>query len=254
VPTPLHEIIAECDRVLSAQRFEDYGPNGLQFPGRENVETIVSGVSAHVELFQRAIEQNADLILVHHGIFWGSTSVVLDAALKRRLAPLFAADVSLAAYHLPLDAHPKLGNNAQLAALLGGDDGGPFGQHRTTAIGRRAIYRGAGIQATELFARIERVMGRAPLAFQAGPPLVRELAIVSGAGADFLGEAIAAGCDAFLTGEPAERVMAQAQEAGIHFFAAGHHATETFGVRRLGEHLAETFNLRHVFVDIPNPI
>jgi dinuclear metal center YbgI/SA1388 family protein len=254
MPVPLADLIDDLDRLLTPERFEDYGPNGLQFPGREQVTTVVTGVSASVELFDRAASEDADLVLVHHGLFWGAGPGPVDEALKRRLRPLFERDMSLVAYHLPLDAHPEVGNNAQLLATIGAQDTGPFGEHRGSAIGRRGRFANDGVSAAELVARVQRATDRAPLHFDAGPEPVRDVAVVSGAGAGHLPEAVMAGVDAFITGEPAERVMAEARESAIHFLAAGHYATETFGVRRLGERLAERFGVRHVFVDLPNPI
>ena len=250
----LTDIVAELDRLLEPERFEDYCPNGLQVPGRADVETLATGVSAHLELFERATEEGADLVLTHHGTFWSSESRAIDAAMKRRLQTLFEADMSLVAYHLPLDAHPQLGNNALLARALGAELLDPFAEHRSRTIGYVGALGADGLPAPELFARVQQVTDREPLVFDAGPALVRRVAIVTGAGADYLGEAIAAGADAFLTGEPAERVMAQAYEAGVHFIAAGHYATETFGVRALGAHLEERFGVRHVFLDVPNPV
>jgi dinuclear metal center YbgI/SA1388 family protein len=254
VPTATSEILAELDRVLEPGRFEDYCVNGLQVPGPAQVQTIATGVSAHAELFELAAHEGAQLLLVHHGLFWGSGVRALDAVLKRRLQLLFDADIALAAYHLPLDAHPQLGNNALLAAALGAGELVPFALHRGQPIGFIASFLGDGVPAAELFARVLEVTDRAPLVFDSGPARVRRLAIVSGAGSDYTADAAAAGADALLTGEPAERSMAQAREAGVHLIAAGHHATETFGVRRLGEHLAERFELRHVFLDVPNPV
>jgi len=254
VPAATSDILAELDRLLEPERFEDYCVNGLQVPGPEQVQTIATGVSAHAELFELAAREHADLLLVHHGLFWGSGVATVDALLKRRLQMLFDADIALAAYHLPLDAHPLLGNNALLARALGAGELTPFALHRGQPIGFIASLPGDGIAAAELFARVEEVTDHEPLVFDAGPPRVRRVAIVSGAGADYTADAAAAGADALITGEAAERSMAQARESGVHLIAAGHHATETFGVRRLGEHLAERFELRHVFLDVPNPV
>jgi dinuclear metal center YbgI/SA1388 family protein len=254
VPARLADIVGELDRLLEPGRFQDYCPNGLQVPGREALTTVATGVSAHLELFERARAEGAELVLVHHGIFWGTGPGPIDATLARRLRVLFEGDISLLAYHLPLDAHPVVGNNALLARALGGHELAPFAPHRGEPIGCLAQLPDGGLGAPELLARVRVLTAREPLVFDAGPPLVRRLGIVSGAGADYLSDAIAAGADAFLTGEPAERAMAQAREAGVHFIAAGHYATETFGVKRLGEHLAERFGLRHVFLDIPNPV
>jgi dinuclear metal center YbgI/SA1388 family protein len=250
----MSDILAELDRLLQPERFDDHCPNGLQVPGPANVASIATGVSAHVELFELAAAERAELLIVHHGIFWGSSPGPIDAPLKRRLQVLFDADIALAAYHLPLDAHPEIGNNALLARALGADSIEPFAVHRGEPIGFLARLPDEGIPAGELFARVRQTTSREPLVFDSGPALVRTIAIVSGAAADFVPAAAAAGADAFLTGEPVERVMAQARESRLHFIAAGHYATETFGVRRLGEHLAERFSLRHVFLDVPNPV
>ena len=254
MPATLREILDELDALLQPERFEDYGPNGLQVPGRAEVATIATGVSAHLELFELATARSADLLLVHHGIFWGTGPGPITEQLKRRLSVLFEADISLVAYHLPLDAHLELGNNALLARALGAEELRPFALHRGEPIGVLAELPADAMAAGELFARTREVTAREPLVFEGGPQRVRRVAIVSGAGADYLTDAAAAGADAFITGEPAERSMAQARELGVHFIAAGHYATETFGVRRLGEHLAKRFELRHVFLDIPNPV
>jgi dinuclear metal center YbgI/SA1388 family protein len=242
------------DELLTPAAFSDYGPNGLQVPGPDEIGTVVTGVSASAELFRRAAEIEADLVLVHHGIFWSGAPLALSPAAKRRLQVLFEHDIALAAYHLPLDAHPEVGNNALLAEGLGCTSREPFARHKGVAIGVAGRFDDDGIPAHELVDRVRELTGREPLAFLDGLQRVRTIGIVSGAGSDHLGAAIAAGHDAFLTGEPAERVMIQAREEQIHFIAAGHYATETFGVRRLGELLAERFAIRHVFVDVPNPI
>jgi dinuclear metal center YbgI/SA1388 family protein len=254
MPAATSDLLAEIDRLLEPTSFEDYCVNGLQVTGSSAVETIATGVSAHAELFELAAAEHADLLLVHHGLFWGSGTTAIDAQLKRRLRLLFENDIALAAYHLPLDAHPELGNNALLAKALGATDQTPFALHHGRPIGFIATLPGDGVPARELFARVARITNREPLTFAAGPPLVSRLAIVSGAGADYTADAARAGADALLTGELAERSMAQARESGVHLIAAGHYATETFGVRRLGELLAERFGVRHVFLDVPNPV
>ena len=251
---PLADLIAHLDALLAPGRFRDYGPNGLQVPGPATVQTVVTGVSASAELFERAAAEGADLVLVHHGLFWSRAPLTLGEAAKRRLQLLFDHDMALAAYHLPLDGHPEVGNNALIAAGLGCEAREPFAEHDGATIGIAGRFGGDGIAPGELVARVRELTGREPLAFADGPERVRSIGIVSGAGADYLGDAIAAGHDAFLTGEPAERVMTQAREERIHFLAAGHYATETFGVRRLGDELADRFGVRHVFVDVPNPI
>jgi len=251
----LGDVIAFLDELLQPERFDDHCPNGLQVPGRGEVETVVTGVSAGLELFERAVEADADLVLVHHGLFWKGAPLQLDRPARRRLQALFDADVSLAAYHLPLDAHPEHGNNALLAAAVGAAGWAPLPTATGPPIGLAATLPGDGIGIAELITRTrDAVGGREPLAFTRGAERIRRVGIVSGGGSDYLGDAIAAGMDAFILGEPSERIMNQAHEAGIHVLAAGHYATETLGVRRLGDLLAAELGLEHVFLDVPNPI
>jgi dinuclear metal center YbgI/SA1388 family protein len=242
------EVIGFLDIWLSPDDYEDLGPNGLQVPAERDVDRVVTGVTAQRALFDRAVAEEAQLVLVHHGLFWKIHPVGLTPLLAERLRPLFKHDIALAAYHLPLDAHPEIGNNALLAEALGAREHVAF-----AGIGRGATFA-EPVPATELFARVAAATGREPLVFDAGPPEVRRVAIVSGGAASRLDQAVAEGYDAFLTGEPKENVMADAREAGIHFIAAGHYATETFGVRRLGDLLAERFGIEHVWVDLPNPV
>lgn len=250
------EILSFLDDLLEPDRFADYGPNGLQVPGAETVTRVVSGVSGQAELFERAAAQDAQLVLVHHGILWERQPRRIDAAQARRLRLLLTHDISLVAYHLPLDAHPEVGNNALLADALGATgERTPFGEAGGRPIGVAARFPGDGIAPGELVERVRTATGgREPLAFLAGPERVRSIGVVSGGAADLIGEAAAAGLDAFLTGEPAERSLAEARERGIHFLAGGHYATETFGVRRLGELLEQRFGVEHAFEDIPNPV
>jgi dinuclear metal center YbgI/SA1388 family protein len=242
------EAVAFLDDWMTPEAFDDLGPNGFQVPAERELERVVTGVTAQRALFDRAVAEEAQLVLVHHGLFWSFNPLGLTPLLAERLRPLFKHDIALAAYHLPLDAHPEIGNNALLASALGAQEHVAF-----AGIGRGATF-GEPVPAAELVARVAAATGREPLVFDAGPPEVRRIAIVSGGAASRLGQAVAEGYDAFLTGEPKENVMADARESGIHFIAAGHYATETFGVRALGERLAERFGVRHVFVDVPNPI
>jgi dinuclear metal center YbgI/SA1388 family protein len=242
------EAVAFLDDWMTPEAFDDLGPNGLQVPAERELERVVTGVTAQRALFDRAVAEEAQLVLVHHGLFWSFNPLGLTPLLAERLRPLFKHDIALAAYHLPLDAHPEIGNNALLASALGAQEHVAF-----AGIGRGATF-GEPVPAAELVARVAAATGREPLVFDAGPPEVRRIAIVSGGAASRLGQAVAEGYDAFLTGEPKENVMADAREAGIHFIAAGHYATETFGVRRLGELLAEQFGIEHVWVDLPNPV
>jgi dinuclear metal center YbgI/SA1388 family protein len=247
------EILSFCEELLDCGRFEDYGPNGLQVPGSESVERIVTGVSGNLDLLTAAVEAEAQMVLVHHGVLWDSGSRAISPPLAERLRVLLEGRVSLAAYHLPLDAHPEIGNNALLCEALGLQRSDPFGVVRGEPIG--CVGRSpVPLAAAELLDRVEKVTGRAPLAYLEGEAEIASVGIVSGGGGDTLEEAAARGLDALLTGEPEEPSRAGARENAINFIAAGHHATETFGIRRLGELLAERFAVEHVFVDIPNPV
>lgn len=252
--TLTREIVSFLDELLDPGGFDDYGPNGLQVPGRAEVDRVVTGVSASLELFERAVAADAGLVLVHHGVFWDRAPRALSPAAAARLRMLLTADVNLVAYHLPLDAHPEVGNNALLADGLGATAHEPFAEHAGRTVGVAARFGEDGVEAGELFSRVADVTGRAPLVFDDGPDRIRSLGIVSGGAAGDLETAIAAGLDGFLTGEPSEPAMTTAREAGVHFIAAGHYATETFGVRRLGELVAERFGVAHQFIDVPNPV
>ena len=248
------QIIDELDRLLDAGSFRDYCPNGLQVEGRSEIARLATGVSASAELLEQALALGADLVLTHHGLFWEGDDPRVIGSLRKRLGLLMGADVSLAAYHLPLDAHASMGNNALIAAGIGAALDEPFGLAAGRPVGWSAHFDDDGIAPQELERRVTTLTGRGPLAFLEGPEPVRRIGIVSGGGAKLLGEAIAAGLDAFITGEPAEPSRALAREAGIHFIAAGHHATETFGVRALGEHLAARFGVEHSYVEVANPV
>ena len=251
---PVSALVDELDSLLEPSSFADYGPNGLQVPGRADVRKVITGVSARLELFERAARAGADMVLVHHGLFWEGQAQALSSAMTARLRLLLSADINLAAYHLPLDAHPRVGNNALIIDGLGATGPEPFAEHRGRAIGFWAGFPGRGLPAAELFQRVGALTRREPLVFASGPERVRTIGVVSGGAAGDLGAAIEAGLDAFLTGEPSEPSMALAEEAGVHFIAAGHYATETFGVRRLGELLAERFGVEHEFIDLPNHV
>ncbi len=215
---------------------------------------MVTGVSAHRELIERAVDAGAEMVIAHHGLFWEFLPLALSEPMAERLRIALGAGLSVVGYHLPLDAHPEIGNNALLRDGLGFEASPePFGVAKDRPVG--VVGRSAdGIGAAELTDRVRALTGREPLVFPAGPDPVRSIGIVSGAGASFVNDAVALGLDAVLTGEPAEHAMADAREGGLHFIAAGHYATETFGVRRLGELVAERFGVEHEFIDVPNPI
>jgi dinuclear metal center YbgI/SA1388 family protein len=247
------EIVEFCDELLEIDSFEDYGPNGLQVPGAAGVEKVATGVSANRAFIEAAIESGAQLAIAHHGLFWGGDPQALSEQMAGRLRALLGANVSLAAYHLPLDAHREIGNNALLCKGLEFELGDSFSLLHGRPIGVTG-RRAESITAAELTRRITELVGREPLAFEDGPDQIESIGIVSGGASKQIGDAIDLGLDAYLTGEPSEPAMAEAREGGIHFFAAGHYATETFGVRRLGELIADRFGVEHEFIDIPNPV
>jgi dinuclear metal center YbgI/SA1388 family protein len=247
------EIIAFCDELLEIGSFEDYGPNGRQVPGSAPVNKVATGVTPTLEMLRGGLDAGAQLILVHHGLLWGPFERGITPTLARRLRTLLEAEASLAAYHLPLDAHPEIGNNALLCDGLGLERGEGIGEVKGRPIG--FVGRAPDpVPLDELVQRLTTLVGREPLIQGDGPREVRSVAIVSGGAASSLPEAALAGVDAFLTGEPAEHAMGEATEAGIHFIAAGHYATETLGIRRLGEQVAERFGVEHAFIDAPNPV
>lgn len=242
------EILAHARALLDLDAFPDYGPMGMQVAGTAEVTRIACGVSASLELFQRAHALGADLLLVHHGLFWNSDPRVVDDVLRRRLEALFAGGITLAAYHLALDAHPEIGNNARLAEELGVEVTGTFGQ---VGLGGRLRTP----ESAEAFAgRVAALLDREPLLFAGGPATVERIAICSGGAGRDLPQAAAEGYDLYLTGEPEEPSLHQARELGIHFVAAGHYATERLGVQALAERLAGRFGVPWTFIDLPNPV
>jgi dinuclear metal center protein, YbgI/SA1388 family len=248
------EILSFCDDLLDVGSFEDYGPNGLQVPGKGEVSKVATGVSANQELLQRATDAGAELVLTHHGLLWGSELEALSVPMAARLRTLLCADASLAAYHLPLDAHPEIGNNALLRDALGLElDERAFGEAKGSAVG--VVGRASDpIDVGELRRRLSEAVGQDPLVFEAGPERISSVGIVTGGGAFAIHEAGRLGLSALVTGEPSEPVMGEAREYGVHFLAGGHYATETFGIRRLGELVAERFSVEHEFIDVPNPV
>ncbi len=246
------QLVSYLEDLLQAGEGTDYGPNGLQVEGRAAIRRLITGVSACHELFVRAREREADAILVHHGLFWDGLSPVLTGIHYRRVRELIAGELNLLAYHLPLDRHPELGNNAVAARAFGLTELQPFGVH----LGLPTGFMGQlvpPITPAELERRCREIYQRPPLMFCTGPQQIRTLGILSGGGQKEFRQAIAAGLDAYVTGEVSEWVMNMAREAGVHYLAAGHHATERLGVRALGRHLAERFGIEVEFIDIDNP-
>lgn len=245
----LHELVNYCDERLNVDAFDDYCPNGLQVEAGAEVKVVVSGVTASLALIERAAELNADLLLVHHGYFWKGEPAPLTGMKGQRIRSLLGNNISLLAYHLPLDAHPELGNNAGLGRVLGF-----VGQ----PLREGALVWGAELSKSltceQLSTRLSDVLQRSPLVLQGHDRPLHRVAWCTGAAQGYIGEAAAAGYDAFISGEVSEQTLHQARELDIAYFAAGHHATERFGARSLGEELAKQFDLRHQFVDIVNPV
>lgn len=258
MPVHLRDIVGYLDATLEIARFKDYGTNGLQVEGAPDISTVITGVSASADLISRAIEADADLIVVHHGLIWGGGITQIVGPLARRLGLLLGNDVSLAAYHLPLDKHPHLGNNAGLADAIGLlPERSAFGEVRGTLLG----VAGAWAEPLALDAALARISdgvldGAEPrFVFPFGPKVVRKVGLCTGAASDLLEAAAAAGCDLFLTGELAERAGDLARELQITLVAAGHYATEVFGPMRLAEELRVKFpGLSAEFVGSPSPL
>jgi dinuclear metal center YbgI/SA1388 family protein len=241
-------ILQYAAELLDLDAHPDYGPMGLQVEGAEEVTKIACGVSASLALFQRAAEQKAQLLVVHHGLFWDKDSRRVDGAMRRRLQALFDADLSLAAYHLALDAHPELGNNALLAKALGIEP-----KERFAGIGFGGPLR-PPTEAQRFARRVGEKLGREPLVFPHGPDTVKRAAVVTGRGGRFFAEAAAAGYDLFLTGEAEEPTLHLARELGVHYVAAGHYATERLGVQALAKKLAEHFGIQADYIELGNPV
>jgi len=249
----LAEIVDYCDQLLDAASFQDYCPNGLQVEGRGEVNKIVSGVTASQALIDAALQQRADLILVHHGFFWKGEDPCLTGMKQRRISALLANGISLLAYHLPLDAHPRLGNNAQLAQRLGLVEEGRFGDGRGPEL---ACYGSLPepLSSTAVSERIERALGRKPQCISGRDGPLQRIGWCTGAAQSYLEAAARRGLDAFISGEISEPSVHIAREYGIDYFAAGHHATERYGVQALGAQLSKEFAIEHIFIDIENPV
>lgn len=257
-PVRLDDVVRYLDTTLEVERFRDYGPNGLQVEGSLEVERVVTGVSANAALIERAVAANADLVVVHHGLIWGAGIDRVTGVTARRLHGLLANGISLAAYHLPLDMHARLGNNAGLADALGlpGQRKG-FGDVRGHALGV-AVDLPQAISRADLLARVSSGVlhgGEPQFVFPHGPAEIRRVGLCTGAASDLLEAASRAGCDAYITGELAERAGELARELQITLVAAGHHATEVYGPERLARELQAAFpTLQTQFIDVPNPL
>lgn len=247
----LQELENYIQQLLQSWRFRDYCPNGLQFEGRREVRRLITGVSANMDLLQAAVDLKADAILVHHGWFWKNEDACITGIKRRRIGLLAQHDISLLAWHLPLDAHPELGNNAQLARQLGLTLERTTGEQDLLCIGAADQVRTLA-QWRELL--LER-LGQAPLVIGTDEQRpVRRVAWCTGAAQSWFAQAISLGVDAFITGEISEPMVHLARESGVTYLACGHHATERYGVQALGRHLADTFGIEHQYVEIASPV
>jgi dinuclear metal center YbgI/SA1388 family protein len=248
------ELLNYTEQLLDAARFRDYCPNGLQVQGKSETNTLVSGVTASLALIEAAIAVKADMILVHHGWFWKNEDARVVGTKHKRLKLLMQHDINLVAYHLPLDAHTSLGNNAQLAKQLNLQIDGWFGEQNIAAYGHLPQAVSLAMLATQ----IKQALRREPLVIGDLNRSVQRIAWCTGAAQDYLDQAVALGVDVFISGEASEQTVHLARESGVAFIAAGHHATERYGVQALGTHLAERFGLAHQFthqfIDIENPV
>lgn len=243
----------KLDQLLEIHQFKDYCPNGLQIEGVEEVKKIITGVTANQALIDFAIAQNADAILVHHGYFWKGERQEIVAMKYRRIKALIENGINLYAYHLPLDVHPQLGNNAQLAKLLNITDRRPLEAWDKRSLGRVGKFEQV-VSAELLAKRIESVLARKPLHIDGGKKEIKSVAWCTGGGQDYITIAAEQGIDAFISGEISERTVHIATEMGIHYFAAGHHATERYGVQALGDWMASELDLDVHFKDVDNPV
>ena len=248
----LYELEQYINDYLEIKKYDDYAPNGVQVEGRREVKKIVSGVTACRALIDEAIEEEADLILVHHGYFWRGEDPRVVGMKAQRLGLLLGNDLSLMAYHLPLDGHALVGNNAQLATRLGLQVDGFFGE------GNVALAVCGELEESMLLddfvAHVASCVGRAPLVIDGGAKSIKRVGLCTGAAQGYIHAAADLGLDAYISGEVSENTVHVARERGVNYLAAGHHATEKFGVRALGEHIAEKFSLEHIFIDIDNPV
>lgn len=245
-------LLAALDKYLDAASISDYCPNGLQVQGRPQIKRLVTGVTASQALIDAAIEQQADAILVHHGYFWKGENPCIVGMKHRRIKSLIQHDINLLAYHLPLDIHPEVGNNALLGKLLGLNVTGPLEANNPRSVG--LIGKLDNPMTSQEFAQlIEQKLARTPLVIDCEKP-IRTVAWCTGGAQGYIEHAIAAGVDAFITGEISEHSTHSALENGLSYFSAGHHATERYGVQALGEWIAERFGIEHQFIDCPNPV
>ena len=249
----LQAIVEYTNELLAISQFNDYCPNGLQVQGRSEVQRILGGVTASRDLLEAAIAADADAVLVHHGYFWKGEDACITGMKYERIRRLIDAGIALLAYHLPLDAHPEYGNNAQLGRLLGASIEGGFAKNANTDIASYGRLPEA-LSADSLSDRLLSILQRTPFCIQGHDRHIQRIGWCTGAAQGYIEEAAALGLDAYISGEVSEHTFHAARELGINYYAAGHHATERYGVMALGQHLSEYFNLEFSFKDMPNPV
>jgi dinuclear metal center YbgI/SA1388 family protein len=246
----INDLTHYTQQLMQVERFKDYCPNGLQVEGRTEIRKIVTGVTASMALLEAAHQANADLILVHHGYFWRNEDARIVGIKRNRIAFLMKNDLNLMAYHLPLDAHPELGNNVQLGKVLGIDAIDYAGDDNLVAYGELGVAMTLG----EFALQLEVGLQRRPMLIGDKEKLVKKVAWCTGAAQGYIDTAASLGADVFISGEISEQTTHQSLESGVAYISAGHHATERYGIQALGQYLAERFNLQHEFLDINNPV
>lgn len=251
--TDINTMVETLESILRPDDFRDYCPNGLQIEGRDKISKLVSGVTASQALLEAAVAENADAILVHHGYFWQGEKAEITGIKRHRIKTLLENDISLLAYHLPLDAHQEFGNNVQLGKQLDFEISGELYPRHKSKVGVTGMLT-RPCSAEELISHIRIRLQREPMHVAGHAEVIRTIAWCTGSAQNLIERAYELGADAYLSGEVSEQTVHFAREAGIHFFAAGHHATERYGVKSLGTYLAEKFELEHVFIDIDNPV
>ena len=253
VMAQLKEIIQWCDQTLNTHEFKDYAPNGLQIEGKSEVQKILCAVTASQEAIDAAIAQNADLLLVHHGYFWKGEPYPITGMRGKRIKSLIQHDISLVGYHLPLDSHPSLGNNAAIAECLALENLQALDPSERHPIGNIGFLKHA-MSATEFRDYLTARLGFKTIHLPAEKSQIQKVGFCTGAAQDFIGKAAEQGCDAFISGEVSERTYYEAKELGVHYYACGHHATERYGVQRLAKAISEQFNIEYSYFELNNPI
>jgi len=245
----LTELVYHINELLNIDKFNDYAPNGLQLEGSNQINKLATAVTASLDVVQKAVDMNADALLVHHGYFWKGENQTITGMKKTRLELLIKNDISLLAYHLPLDAHPEYGNNACLGKM--------FGITTTDVMDKQGVgnlgYLDEPVVLSEFAAKVSQVLSRQALVISAGNHPIKRIAWCSGGAQKYLIKAAAMGADVYLSGEISESTVHEARELGVHYIAAGHHATERYGVQALGEHLDAAFGVEHQYIEIDNP-